>query len=668
MSQGVAPIDFENAPGKRHEFDPIPTGVVTNLGPHGHHDSRAASELPGGGDDAGDGDPNLEASRAQLEEQARKYLAAQSHEVIIPSYSAWFDISKINQIEQRALPEFFNSRNRSKTPATYKDYRDFMIHTYRLRPSEYLTVTACRRNLAGDVCAILRVHAFLEQWGLINYQVDPDTRPAALGPPFTGHFRVIVDTPRGLQPLHPGSSSSRPSGLSHSAAAPSGAPKPPSLELRQSIYQTSMKTSQPLSPSAASQLISQAGPTSKDQFAVTYACDTCGVDCTPVRYHSLKSKNYELCPSCYLDGRFSSKMFSGDFVKLTSASVFKHGEGAAGADDWSDAETLLLLEGIEMYDDDWALISEHVGTRSREQCIAHFLQLPIEDEYISAPSEGELGPLQYARLPFDRTDNPVMSVVAFLASAVGPGVAAAAAQSALSEMTDRMKGKLKKGESGSEQNQKAAAAEGGSREGAENGEGPAAGEGEGSKSTPKDDAAADVKGQEDMDVDRGTSGARDEAGAKASSNINRVAGIALGAAAAKAQVLASHEEATIRALTTQVVRAQLTKLELKMTQFDAMESLLEEERKSLEAARQQLLKERTTVMKGLESVRELMGKAAAGGGSSASPLGGPVGMHAQMAGIANGVGAPMTRASPVDLMLEGGEPPEGEGIMIAPLS
>lgn len=49
--------------------------------------------------------------------------------------------------------------------------RDFMINTYRLNPHEYLTVTACRRNLAGDVCAIIRVHAVLEQWGLINYQV-----------------------------------------------------------------------------------------------------------------------------------------------------------------------------------------------------------------------------------------------------------------------------------------------------------------------------------------------------------------------------------------------------------------------------------------------------------------------------------------------------------------
>ena len=31
-----------------------------------------------------------------------------------------------------------------------------MMDTYRLNPQEYLTSTACRRNLAGDVCAIVR--------------------------------------------------------------------------------------------------------------------------------------------------------------------------------------------------------------------------------------------------------------------------------------------------------------------------------------------------------------------------------------------------------------------------------------------------------------------------------------------------------------------------------
>ena len=199
--QGASPVEPENAPGKRSELDPLPSGDIGNLlpgegpstGPEtgsgrvrqlredddegGQGDADVS--MAEGGDDEGDSvddnddeDPaQLEATRLRLEEQARKYLAAQTHEVIIPSYSAWFDMSKIHPIERRALPEFFNSRNRSKTPSIYKDYRDFMINSYRLRPTEYLTVTACRRNLAGDVCAIMRVHAFLEQWGLINYQV-----------------------------------------------------------------------------------------------------------------------------------------------------------------------------------------------------------------------------------------------------------------------------------------------------------------------------------------------------------------------------------------------------------------------------------------------------------------------------------------------------------------
>ncbi|KAI5309255.1 hypothetical protein KEM55_003670 [Ascosphaera atra] len=85
-----------------------------------------------------------------LEESARSNLVQQTHAIIIPSYSSWFDMKAINHVEKKALPEFFNNRNRSKTPAVYKDYRDFMINTYRLNPLEYLTVTACRRNLAGD--------------------------------------------------------------------------------------------------------------------------------------------------------------------------------------------------------------------------------------------------------------------------------------------------------------------------------------------------------------------------------------------------------------------------------------------------------------------------------------------------------------------------------------
>ena len=118
------------------------------------------------------GNESLEQTKESVEHSARSHLISQGKQpIILPSYSTWFDMHQISHIEKKALPEFFNNRNRSKTPAVYKDYRDFMINTYRLNPQEYLTVTACRRNLAGDVCAIMRVHALLEQWGLINYQV-----------------------------------------------------------------------------------------------------------------------------------------------------------------------------------------------------------------------------------------------------------------------------------------------------------------------------------------------------------------------------------------------------------------------------------------------------------------------------------------------------------------
>ena len=114
-----------------------------------------------------------ELSKTAMENAAQQHLEEQTYSIVLPSYSTWFDLHTINSLEKKALPEFFNQRNRSKTEVVYKEYRNFMINTYRLNPAEYLTVTACRRNLAGDVCAIMRVHSFLEQWGLINYQVSP---------------------------------------------------------------------------------------------------------------------------------------------------------------------------------------------------------------------------------------------------------------------------------------------------------------------------------------------------------------------------------------------------------------------------------------------------------------------------------------------------------------
>ncbi|KAF7763531.1 hypothetical protein Agabi119p4_8068 [Agaricus bisporus var. burnettii] len=612
VNHGATPVDPDNAPGKRNEQDPIQSTDIANLHPEnapthdpppssvrvrqlkdGEEDEPGDVSMADGADDDGDSaddnddeDPaQLEATRLRLEEQARKYLAAQTHEIIIPSYSNWFDMSKIHPVERRAVPEFFNSRNRSKTPSIYKDYRDFMINTYRLRPTEYLTVTACRRNLAGDVCAIMRVHAFLEQWGLINYQIDPEQRPAALSPPFTGHFRVILDTPRGLQSLHPGTRPSVPNATAGGAPANVKAPSatPASLELRSSIYQTTSKSSKALSSAEATTLANGASNGTSHTPQHTHTCDVCGADCSQVRYHCLKDKKLEVCAPCYLDGRFPSTLFSGDFVKLTTAPPGIAGASSAN-NDWSDQETLLLLEGVEMYDDDWSKVEEHVGTRTAQQCIRRFLELPIEDPYLQ--TEGNMGPLRFGRIPFDQADNPIMSVVAFLAGVVNSSVAAEAAKTALKELTDGESGK--KSEKG---------------EGEKKDEDKMDEDVPSSRQSPPESASSSDPTKISTTTTTTMTSTTTTTHTLPHSQVQRAAHLALSASAKAAQNLATAEDQQIRGTLSNLIKLTLTKLEIKMSQFEELEEILEEERRNLESARVALVNERLGLKKMLDTVR-----------------------------------------------------------------
>merc|ERR1712037_827209 len=109
--------------------------------------------------------------------------------------------------------------------------------------------------------------------------------------------------------------------------------------------------------------------------------------------------------------------------------------GATASRDWTQQETLLLLEALEMFKDDWNKVCEHVGSRTQDECILHFLRLPIEDPYLEDGdgAASALGPLAYQPIPFSASGNPIMSTVAFLASVVDPRVAASAAKAAMEE-------------------------------------------------------------------------------------------------------------------------------------------------------------------------------------------------------------------------------------------
>ena len=294
-------------------------------------------------------------------------------------------------------------------------------------------------------------------------------------------------------------------------------------------------------------------------------------------------------------------MFSGDFVKLTSATGANgvHQAVGTGADDaWTDQEILLLLEGVELFDDDWSAIEEHVGTRSAQQCIRKFLQLPIEDPYVTA--EGDMGPLRFARIPFEQADNPVMSVVAFLAGVISPGVAAEAAKTALHELTDgdrkdveeKQDGAAKVAEDGEDKKDEKM-----DEDGAKDGEKPA--------------AAGHAEAMQ-VDAQPGESSVQKAAKAIPHSRVVRAPDLALKSASKAAGALADAEETQIRTTLASLIKLTLTKLELKTAQFEELEELLEEERKSLESARMALVNERVNLKRMLEHVKGELAKHGSG--------------------------------------------------------
>ncbi|XP_076005884.1 SWI/SNF complex subunit SMARCC1b [Genypterus blacodes] len=460
-------------------------------------------------------------------------ITEQTHHIIIPSYTAWFNYNSIHSIEKRTLPEFFNGKNKSKSPEIFLAYRNFMIDTYRLNPQEYLSSTSCRRNLTGDVCAVMRVHAFLEQWGLVNYQVDAESRPLPMGPPPTPHFNVLADTPSGLAPLQ----------------------------------------HKPLQVSASQHMLffperSREKP----------------VDCL----------NFGLRSDLYTKKHPKTK-------------------GASAGREWTEQETLLLLEALEVYRDDWNKVSEHVGSRTQDECILHFLRLPIEDPYLD-DSSVSLGPLAFQPVPFSQSENPVMSTVAFLASVVDPRLASAAAKAALEEFSRVQEESVDKVSDTSNQPEKTESMDaekmepnsasqqvparvdglevepsGGSVE-----EEQVKRENPDNILTEERDGRADEDegvGQRDGD---GEEGRRIEEQDLVECSVATAAAAALASAATKAKHLAAVEERKIKSLVALLVETQMKKLEIKLRHFEELETIMDREKEALEQQRQQLLTERQT--------------------------------------------------------------------------
>ncbi|NP_001406552.1 hypothetical protein SEVIR_7G149800v4 [Setaria viridis] len=272
----------------------------------------------------------------------------------IPASSGWFRWDGIHETERRALPEFFGGAGgagfgtATRNPRIYREYRDFIIARYREDPARRLTFTEVRRALVGDVTLLRKLFAFLDASGLINFSASSSSSGTASRQQEVG---VVVEAPVGLQ-VTP-----RPPASYFAEEKRGGAG-----EERENGFRLPPLTSY-------SDVFGEWTP------GKVPICGFCGEECNDEKFETLQD-GFKVCSKCSKsnnDNKGEGNKCPGD----KKESVDNHASSA-----WTDAETLLLLEGVLKHGDDWDLIAQHVRTKNKSECIARLIQLPFGEHML----------------------------------------------------------------------------------------------------------------------------------------------------------------------------------------------------------------------------------------------------------------------------------------------
>ncbi|KAK6916553.1 SWIRM domain [Dillenia turbinata] len=226
----------------------------------------------------------------------------------------------------------------------YIEIRNWIMKKFHDDPNKPIELKDLAELPVGDSDAKQEVMEFLDYWGLINFHPFPSKDPAA---------NSADEDKKSCAPIVPKTSlaaSTLASGLFSESAV-------------------------------AEELARPEGP------SVEYHCNSCSADCSCKRYHCQKQADFDLCSECYNNEKFGSGMLSSDFILMEPAEAPRLGSGR-----WTDQETLLLIEALELYKENWNEIAEHVATKTRTQCILHFLQMPIEDTFLDGEDEIDATP------------------------------------------------------------------------------------------------------------------------------------------------------------------------------------------------------------------------------------------------------------------------------------
>lgn len=330
---------------------------------------------------------------------------------------------------------------------------------------------------------------------------------------------------------------------------------------------------------------------------------------------------FVLCPKCYENGNYGLGLSASDFKRVELKEMNQH-----KSVDWTDEETLLLLEAIFLYSDDWKCVAQHVSTKSEADCVSRFIQLPFGEQYIdnisnessdrrssnvtgentiinqvSSPKDSStqeqqdhacndakhnmddvLGPPLKRRCltPFADASNPIMGQVAFLSAMVGSHVAEAAAHAAIAALSeeDPSASQVTSTQEDECQNQKNGTVVSG-LVGAAN-------------DFVMEDSKKESHGGTDQTTEDGKSLAGEKEMTTSTVEMRAATATAVGSAAVRAKLLADQEDRDIENLFSTVVDSQMKKLQERIQHFEEFDIIIEKERAQVEHIKELLFTDR----------------------------------------------------------------------------
>ncbi|XP_071710241.1 SWI/SNF complex subunit SWI3B [Rutidosis leptorrhynchoides] len=308
----------------------------------------------------------------------------------VPSYSRWFSWNNIHECEVRILPEFFDGKSPSKTPKVYKYYRNTIVKIFR---------DSIKQNRPSKENPTPKI-TFTE------------ARKTIVGD--VGSVRKVFDFLEAW-------------GLINYFGSPiTKAQLKWEDKESKNVSATPQQNNDPNGANSTGEVI-----VSKKKF-----CSSCHTLCTIACFSNLK-KDTTFCARCYVRAGVNTA----DFKRVEISEDVKT--------DWTEKETLHLLEAVMHYGDDWKKVSEHVVGRSEKECVDRFIKLPFGEQYTGPPDsvdpeekatdqiDTESSPSKKMRpTPFDDASNPIVAQAAFLSTLVGVEVAERAASAAVKALTE----------------------------------------------------------------------------------------------------------------------------------------------------------------------------------------------------------------------------------------